>query len=155
MADIAELFKPELVFFDIEADTTEDFFTQLGGKLDALGYIQDTWYDAILKREKTFPTGLQAPEMGVAIPHTDPEHLKKAYMAVVVPKTPVTFVHMGSEDETVQAEFIVNLGVEHQENQVDALQKLIEMFVNSEAVAELKAQTTGEGMVEVIRKYIA
>ena len=155
MADIAELFKPELVFFDIEATGKEDFFKQLGDKLDEQGYIQDTWYDAIVTREKNFPMGLQAPEMGVAIPHTDPEHLKKAYMAVVVPKTPVPFVHMGTMDEMVDAEFIVNLGVEHQENQVEALQKLMGMFVNSDAVAELKAQTTGEGMVEVIRKYLA
>ena len=155
MEEVADLFKPELVFFDIDAENKEEFFQQLGAKLDELGYIQDTWYDAILTREKNFPTGLQSPEMGVAIPHTDPEHLKKAYMAVVVPKKPIPFVHMGTEDEIVGAEFIVNLGVEHQENQVEALQKLMGMFVNSDAVAELKAQTTGEGMVEVIRKYLA
>ena len=155
MEEVADLFKPELVFCDIEAETKEEFFEKLGAKLDELGYIQDTWYDAILTREKNFPTGLQSPEMGVAIPHTDPEHLKKAYMAVVVPKKPIEFVHMGTEDELVGAEFIVNLGVEHQENQVEALQKLMMMFVNSDAVAELRAQTTGEGMVETIRKYIA
>ena len=155
MEEVAELFKPELVFFDIEAETKEEFFQQLGAKLDEQGYIQDTWYDAILTREKNFPTGLQSPEMGVAIPHTDPEHLKKAYMAVVVPQKPIPFVHMGTEDEMVDAEFIVNLGVEHQENQVEALQKLMMMFVNSDAVAELRAQKDGEGMVETIRKYIA
>lgn len=155
MEDVADLFKPELVFFDIDADTKEELFHQLGTRLEELGYIQDTWYDAILSREENFPTGLRSPEMGIAIPHTDPEHLKKAYMAVVVPKTPIEFVHMGTEDDRVGAEFIVNLGVEHQENQVDALQKLIMMFVNSEAVSELRGQTTGEGMVETIRKYIA
>lgn len=155
MADIAELFKPELVFFDIEATNKEEFFQQLGAKLDEQGYIQDTWYDAIVTREQNFPTGLQAPSTGVAIPHTDPEHLKKAYMAVVIPKAPIPFVHMGTEDEMVGAEIIINLGVEHQENQVDALQKLMMMFVNDEAVAEIKAQTTGEGVVEVIRKYLA
>lgn len=155
MEDVAGLFKPELVFFDIDATTKEELFQQLGAKLDELGYIQDTWYDAILAREERFPTGLQSPEMAIAIPHTDPEHLKKAYMAVVVPKKAIEFVHMGTEDDRVAAEFIVNLGVEHQENQVDALQKLMMMFVNSEAVAELRRQTTGEGMVDAIRAYLA
>lgn len=154
MADIAELFRPELVFFGMDAHTKEELFQQLGAKLDELGYIKDSWYDAILAREQSFPTGLKSPEMEIAIPHTDPEHLKKAYMAVVIPKMPIEFVHMGTADDRVAAEFIVNLGVEHQENQVDALQKLMMMFVNSEAVSVLRRQTTGEGMVRAIRAYI-
>ena len=54
----AELLKPELVFFDIEAKDAFELFDQLETRLSSLGYIKDTWKDAISTREKNYPTGL-------------------------------------------------------------------------------------------------
>ena len=53
-----DLLKPELVFFDFEATDRIDFFTKLGEKLKEGGYVKDSWLDAILEREKNYPTGL-------------------------------------------------------------------------------------------------
>ena len=70
-ADTA-LFKPELVFFDMDCKDRDDFFNQLHDKLDAMDYIQDTWYEGITTREKNYPTGLRCEAAEIAIPHTDP-----------------------------------------------------------------------------------
>ncbi|MBF0896621.1 MAG: PTS sugar transporter subunit IIA, partial [Atopobium sp.] len=43
----AELLKPELVFFDIEAKDAFELFDQLETRLSNLGYIKDTWKEAI------------------------------------------------------------------------------------------------------------
>ena len=50
-----ELFSPDLVFFDMEAESTDEFFTKLGAELKKRGNINDGWYDGISTREKNYP----------------------------------------------------------------------------------------------------
>jgi PTS system galactitol-specific IIA component len=147
------LFRPELVFFDIEASDTDGFFTELGHRLDAQGYIKDTWFDAITTREKNYPTGLATQSIGIAIPHTEPENLVKPYIAVVKPTKPIVFQAMAGMGDPVPAELIVNLGIQHEGGQVACLQNLMSIFMNDEAVADIMDQTTGEDMVSTITKY--
>lgn len=149
-----DLFKPELVFFDFEAADRFDFFKKLGAELDARGYIKDTWYDAILEREKNYPTGLACQAISVAIPHTDPEHLEKPYIAIIKPKTPIEFEAMAGMGDPVQAEFIVNLGLlAHADGQVAILQALMGVFMEESAVADILAQETPEDMVAAMCRY--
>ena len=155
MADIdTSLFKPELVFFDFEAKDSTDFFEKMNALLKEKGYVKDSWLDAIETREKNYPTGLACEAISVAIPHVDPEHIAKPYIAVVVPKTPITFHGMAGLPD-VNAELIFNLGLlKHAEDQVAVLQALMKIFMNGEAVADIKAQTTQQGMVDTVSKWI-
>ena len=151
-----DLFKPELVFFDFEAADRFDFFKKMEAVLLEGGYIKDTWYDAITTREKNFPTGLQFETISVALPHVDPEHLIKPYIAVIKPKEPVIFEGMAGIGGDIPAELIVNLGLlAHAEGQVAVLQALMGVFMEEETVADIRAQTTPEGMVETMKKYCA
>lgn len=154
MAVDIDLFKTELVFFDFEAEDREDFFKKLGAELDKRGYIKDTWYDAITTREANYPTGLACQAINVAIPHTDPEHLEKPYIAIIKPKNPIVFEPMANIGDPVPAEFIVNLGLlQHAEGQVAILQALMQVFMDDAAVAEIMAQDTPESMVATMVKY--
>ena len=83
------LFKTDLVFFDFEARDRFELFEKLGAVLKEKGYIADTWLEAIEARERDYPTGLAFENISVAIPHVDPEHLIKPYIAIVKPKEPV------------------------------------------------------------------
>lgn len=151
-----DLFKPELVYFDFEAADRVEFFKKLGEDLAKQGYIKDSWYDGITTREKNYPTGLPFETVPVALPHVDPEHLNKPYIAVVKPKTPIVFEGMAGMGGEVHAELIVNLGLtEHAEGQVAVLQSLMNVFLNADAVNEIMAQTTPDGMVATMRKYCA
>lgn len=83
-----DLLKPELVFFDFEATDRIDFFTKLGEKLKEGGYVKDSWLDAILEREKNYPTGLECTSISVALPHVDPQHLNKPTLPSSSRRTP-------------------------------------------------------------------
>ena len=88
------------------------------------------------------------------MPHTDPEHLIKPYIAVVKPKTPIVFEGMAGMGGEVPTQLIVNLGVKaHEESQVAILQALMKIFINEDAVKDILAQTTQQGMVDTITKY--
>ena len=145
------LFRPELVFFDFAATTRAEFFQELGERLDAQGYIKDTWFDAVTLREQNYPTGLACGAINVAIPHTEPEHLWRPYIAIVRPAQPIEFEGMGGIGGAVPAELIINLGLEaHNNAQVAVLQALMGIFMDADAVAEILAQITPEGMVETM-----
>ena len=147
------LFKPELVFFDFKATTRAEFFQELGQRLDARGYIEPTWFDAVTAREENYPTGLACEAVNVAIPHTEPEHLKRPYIAIVRPQAPIEFEGMGGIGGAVPAELIINLGLEaHNNAQVAVLQALMGVFMDNDAVAEVLSQTTPEGMVDTMVK---
>lgn len=148
-----DLFKPELVFFDIDAGNREDLFSHLGHRLKEAGYIEETWFDAIAAREREYPTGLACQAINVAIPHTDQEHLARPYIAIVRPRSPVVFEAMAHMGDDVPAELIVNLGLmAHEDGQVAVLQALMGIFMDAEASAEILAQRTPQGMVEVMRR---
>lgn len=150
------LFTPELVFFDFEAKDRFEFFNKMSEILVEKGYVKDTWLDAILTREKNYPTGLQFEHIAVALPHVDPENLVKPYIAVIKPKEPIVFEGMAGIGGDVPAELIVNLGLlAHAEGQVAVLQALMGVFMDEASVADITAQTTPEGMVETMRKYCA
>lgn len=151
----ADLLHSDLVFFGWEAGSMEAFFGRLKVELEKRSYIKNTWYDAILTREQKYPTGLACSELSVAIPHTDPEHLAKPYIAVVKPKTPIVFQAMAGIGDPVPAELIVNLGLQRNNGQVEALQKLMELFMDHDATHELMSQTNGQGVVATLAKYLS
>ena len=127
-----ELFSPDLVFFDMEAESTDEFFTKLGAELKKRGNINDGWYDGISTREKNYPTGLHTEAAAIAIPHTDPQFIEKPYIAVIKPKTPIVFQPMAGMGDEVPAEHI---------------------FMDKEKTADILAQTTQQGMIDAITKY--
>lgn len=153
MASDVSLFHPELVFFDWECDSTDEFFTKLGDILLERGNVNDGWYEGITTREKNYPTGLLTMGAGIAIPHTDPEFIENPYIAVIKPKTPIVFEAMAGMGDPVPAEIIINLGVLRDGGQVEVLQNLMNIFMDEQKVADIMSQTTGEGMVQAITGY--
>lgn len=131
------LFKPELVFFDFDTQTRQEFFHELYNRLYSQGYVQKTWLDAIVTREENYPTGLVCPAVSIGLPHTDPVHIKKPYIAFVIPKKPIEFELMAQKGEAVEAQCIVNLGITHACDQVGILQNLMNLFSCEQAVQDL------------------
>lgn len=66
-----------LIVPDLEAENSEEVFEKLGGLFIAEGYCRDTYVDALKEREKDFPTGINMGTIGIAIPHTDKQHVIK------------------------------------------------------------------------------
>jgi PTS system galactitol-specific IIA component len=149
------LLKPDLVLLDFEADDRLDFFRRLAERLQSAGYVKETWLEAILEREKDYPTGLECTAISVALPHVDPVHLLRPYIAIVKPSHPLEFDGM-ADTGLVNAQLIVNLGVmAHEESQVAVLQAFLGIFIDDEASADIMAQTTPEAMIATVKKYCA
>ncbi len=145
------LLKPELVFFDFEAADREELFRRLGAVLAEKGYVKETWLDAILEREKNYPTGLQCETIGVALPHVDPQYLLKPYIAIVKPAVPVEFDGMAGSGR-VDAQLVINLGlVAHTEDQVGVLQAFLGVFMDQAATQEILGAADADALLAAVK----
>ncbi len=145
------LLKSELVFFDFEVADRGELFRRLGVVLAEKGYVKETWLDAILEREKNYPTGLQCETIGVALPHVDPQYLLKPYIAIVKPTAPVEFEGMAGSGR-VDAQLVINLGlVAHAEDQVGVLQAFLGIFMDQAATQEILGAADAAALLAAVK----
>lgn len=117
-----------LIVPHLEARDAAEAIRVLGNLLHQQGYVRDTFVDAVLEREKGFPTGLPTAEIQVAIPHADVEHVVKPGIAIGVLEEPIEFGEMGTEDQKVRVKIVCMLAVRQSETLVSLLKNLVGMF---------------------------
>ena len=83
----------------------------------------------------------------------DPGFVSKPYIAVIKPTAPVTFNAMAGMGAPVPAQIIINLGIAEPGGQVEALQALMNIFMDADAAADVLGQTAPQGMVDAIRRH--
>ena len=137
---------------DLEAETWEDVMKSLGQKLIDEGYTKESYIDALITREKDFPTGLDIDGLGVASPHTDVSHVNKAGIAIGVLKKPVTFIQMGSDDEEIGVKLVFMLAVTDPNAHIDVLQRIIEIIQDKDVLEKLFTVTDKDTIIEVIKE---
>ena len=93
------------------------------------------------------------PAAHIAIPHTDPDYVARPYIAVIKPAVPVTFNAMAGMGDPVAAQIVINLGITHEGGQVEALQALMNIFMDAEAAADVLGQTDPKGMVCALKRH--
>ncbi|MBL1230691.1 PTS sugar transporter subunit IIA [Enterococcus sp. BWB1-3] len=147
-----ELFSEELIFIEQELEDRTALFKWFNNYMFKEGYVKENYYQSILKREEQFPTGIQTTTVGVAIPHADPENLNEPFIAVIIPQKSIEFEPMGIAEGKIQAKLIFMLGVLKNGDQVIALQKLMNLLSNDEAVQQLLEVRTCKEVMAVIQK---
>lgn len=151
------LFREELIFLDIPFRTSSEVLDYASAELLKLGYVREGFNKAVKLREKKYPTGLPYALYNIAIPHTDPEYIIKPFIAVVRPAAEVPFVQMATADTVLGVKLIFVLGLNKGEDQIKALQALIETFLEGKvSQGFLLAKDAKECMdlLDVIQKSI-
>ncbi len=130
--------------------TRDEAILTLSSLLRAAGYVKGSFGQACLEREKVFPTGLPTEPFGIAIPHTDCEHVKRGAIAVGVLPEPVQFVEMGCLDESyVDAHAIVVLAIADPEAVTSVLRELAMSFQDAEFLIGLKEARSADTVLEL------
>lgn len=126
-----------LVIPQLTASTSDEAIEVLGALLEDQGYVKDTFIDAVKEREKVFATGLPTPEIQVAIPHADIEHIIHPAIAIGVSAGPIEFGEMGNPDGIVGARIICMLAVTESETLVLLLQNLVGIFQDPDVLQQI------------------
>lgn len=130
--------------------TPAELLTRLDGELRRGGFVDDAWLEAVLARERRYPTGLQTVAAGIALPHADAGHVTTPFIAVVKPQVPVAFEPMAGLGGPVPAELVICLGMTHAEEQVAVLQGIMDVFASEERARAALAQATPQGLIDAL-----
>ena len=142
--------KKELIWLDVDFQSKEELFREVGRRFGELGYVKSSFSDALAERESKFPTGLATEPFQVAIPHTDPEHVVKEAVSCIRLVNPVKFQDVGDEEIEINAEFIFVLCILEPEKQIDVLKSLVEALSNEEIMNGIKSAKTPDEVYDLL-----
>lgn len=141
-----------LILMDLELNNSTEVFETIGGVFIEEGYCRESYVQALIDREKDFPTGINMGTVGIAIPHTDKSHVIKGGVAIGQLKNPVEFYQMGTNDELVQAKLIFMLAVEDPEGHLAFLQRILQVLQDSSVLEKLLEATDKNDILEIIKE---
>lgn len=144
----------DLILLDVKIESREKLLNKMADNLKRLQFVRNTFIDALNKRELEFPTALQTHGFGVAIPHTDPEHVKQQAISIAVLNKPVEFTHMGTKNQKVLVNIVFMLAIKQADSQLDLLQKLMELFQKEEVLKKIKFCKSKSKIVDLIKKEL-
>ncbi|MBM6614934.1 PTS sugar transporter subunit IIA [Desemzia sp. RIT804] len=147
------MFSEELIYINESYLSQENLFDQISKDLLEKGYVHDTYQEALKQREINYPTALQTEVCGIAIPHTEADHIKKQAIAVVKLENPILFKEMVG-DADVPVKLLFFLLVKEKESQVQVLSNLMSLFSNNHFVNVLLESESESQMLETISNEI-
>lgn len=142
----------ELCEFDLDVKDTDEFFLYFSEKAKKLNYVTDTYLAAIKKREFNYPTALPTEPYPVAIPHSDPEHIVKQFIAPIRLKNEIEWHEIANNDSILKVRLVFALGFKKEDGHVRILQLLLENFQDQEKMEKLLNAKTKEEFLEEVHK---
>lgn len=146
---MSNLIPPELVHVKIKVARRDELFAVMASRLGDLGRTRDTFLRGLIERETNYPTGLPV-NGGVAIPHTDAEHVICDSISIATLAEPVGFREMAGTDDTeipVDVVFMLALGGSGQH--LEVLQQIIKFIQDSDLMATIRASTSADAIASL------
>ncbi|WP_308688308.1 PTS sugar transporter subunit IIA [Streptococcus oralis] len=152
-------FDKNLVFC-LEADNQEQLFNQVASLLEERDIVTPTYREALIAREKSFPTGLDMEFLGkdlpnVAIPHTDIVHNLAEKVVVVRLEKPVTFHNMIAPDREVEVSLLFFIINNSSSSQTNILAQLMDFFTGKDHLEDLSKISEPEKLYAYIAEATA
>ncbi len=144
----------DLVFLAPAVSIDTDVLTLLAEQAHARGYVRADYAEALLARERRYPTGLPA-VTPAAIPHADAVSVIKPGIGIALLDKGIEFSEMGSPGKTVTVELVLLLLVTDPTQQSALLSKVIAMLQREGLLAELRAAPDAAALARCVDAALA
>lgn len=145
----------KLVLLDVQAKNQEDVLRYAASRLEDEGFVKPSYKEAVIAREKVFATGLPTVMGGVAIPHTDGEHVIQSAILIAKLHEPVSFRVMGDTEASIPVDCIFMLAMKEAHAQLELLQNLMGILQDASALRKVKQGTSAEEIATFVRQRLA
>lgn len=154
MSSMNQLFDRQLIFFG-NASTQKELFQDVGEKLLQNGLVKPKYIEAIMERERNFPTGLDLSVVGedvpnVAIPHTEVEYCNAEQVVVVKLTEGITFHNMIAPDKELKVKYAFFILNNQKKGQTDILSNLMGFFTQDQNVKVLDTLNSSEEIYQFL-----
>lgn len=131
-----------------------DLLIEMGDRFVAGGYCKPMFTEAVIHRERLYPTGIQLERIGVAIPHADSEFVIKEAVGFAILEEPVCFQQMGGtpDEEPLAVSMVImlaSMGRDH----IDLLQCIVSLLQDNVVLDRLLKATEENEMIQIIKKW--
>ncbi len=134
---IEDILKTECILGNIEAPSKEKALELMADRLTSLGYVKESFKEAILDREANYPSGLPMEDLKIAIPHTDADHVNESVICFARLSENVEFSVMGAPEEKIQVRLISMFALKEKKKIGDLLETLITTYQDNEVLKAL------------------
>ena len=125
----------------------------LADRLFEDGSVKETYFEAMLKRERSYPTGLPTDGIKVAIPHAEVEHVNYSAFAIATLPEPVKFGEMGAGPEsTLDVQIVMMLANADPEEQVKTLRKMVDLFDEPDSLQAIMVANSPKEVVDILKE---
>lgn len=146
----SDMIYQQLIQLDMSVKDSTEFFETMAEKLVKLGYVKPTFLEAIKVREEKYPTALPIKPYAVAIPHAEPEHIIKPFIAAARLAAPIKWCEMAANDIEHDVRFIFMLGFLKSNEHVELLQILVKNFQDNNLMQGLLEAQTKQQYMELL-----
>lgn len=146
---ISEMFKEDLIDLDVIVSDEAQLFDLIGMRVIEKGVAELGYIAGLEKRELSYPTGLQFPEVSVAFPHVDSKYIKEPFIYIARNSGVLDIRQMGDAAEMSARDFLF-LGIKDGSKQPQLLANMMAAFQDSGFVNKFKNVTTKEEMYDLV-----
>ena len=151
---IEDVLKEECIIERLEASSKEEALTIMSNMLLSKGYVKESFPDAILEREKHYPSGLPMEGHKIAIPHTDAEHVHKSVILFARLAQPLEFSSMGDPDEKIQVSLISMFALAEKKEIGKMLEVLITAYSNNEILDSILKAPSAKAIFDILYQNV-
>lgn len=116
--------------FDCEYNTFKELINDVTDRLYKDGYVDIEYKNSLINREKMGGTNLPT---GVAVPHGNPQYVKKTVIAVIVNRKPIKW----NDDQNVRVVFFVCIAKEDIKNVKEILGEIYNLIDDREIIDQV------------------
>lgn len=143
-----------LMLPQFEASNAAELLARMAARLHALGYVDEGFVNALLDRERDYPTGLATEPVPVAIPHAYPGFVVKPAVAVAVLKQPVDFQAMGDPERTLAVRAVFLIAINEPTAQLDFLRRFALAIQNDTFLPGLLAAQNARQVRDLVMRSL-
>ncbi|MDK6371093.1 PTS sugar transporter subunit IIA [Aerococcus urinae] len=148
---LKELISNDLINFKYCEDNLESLFKIVAKDLLDKDLVQPTYFEALVQREKEYPTGLATQYLNIGLPHTDPDHIKEPFVYIVKNDKKLKHKQMGDNSD-MESQYFFFLGIKKPSDQVGLLSELMDVFMNEDFVIWFKDSNEEEIKNNIYKK---
>lgn len=140
----------ELIEINVDVNDWQSALERVSKLFMKKGYVKKGFQEALIAREKEFPTGIPLEDYGVALPHTDPKYINQTGVSIITLKNGVEFRRMDDSNETVGVNIIFGLAVENPQQHLHMLQQIIDFIQQKENLEKIMETNNPDELAEII-----
>lgn len=139
--------------YDIDVASDKELLSVISDELLEKKVVKDGFKEAILQREKDFPTGLVVGKYAFAIPHTDAKYVNTPGVILISLKNKVKFTVMATNGVYADVKIIFLLLLKNNGSQIELLQSLMKMCTCEGMLERLESATSKENLIKTVNDY--